>query len=63
MRLIEVRKWKSALHTSTERVGAFALSDLNDRLQMTNGKHRDLGATLDKGYNKFAEKFIVLEFQ
>ena len=34
--------------------------DLNDRLQTTNGKHRDLGATLDKGYNKFARKIHSL---
>lgn len=34
--------------------------DLNDRIQTTNGKHRDLGATLDKGYNKFARKIHSL---
>ena len=30
--------------------------DLNDRIKQKTGKNRDLGVTLDKGYNRFARK-------
>jgi len=47
------------LLTGTGR-GFCSGQDLNDRIQAEDGKKRDLGQTLDEGYNRFARKIHTL---
>ncbi|MBL23150.1 MAG: 2-(1,2-epoxy-1,2-dihydrophenyl)acetyl-CoA isomerase [Rhodospirillaceae bacterium] len=47
------------LLTGTGR-GFCSGQDLNDRIQAEDGQKRDLGVTLDQGYNRFARKIHTL---